>query len=92
MQPFAVDQHLILQIFHLDPHVGKTSDGGKAVGTLKKIPDSGGSPGQGAQHDRPVADGLVPGDSDSAFQGFFRLCDFHKNSSRSSGQLRIWTR
>ena len=42
--------------------------------------------------DRPVADGLVPGDSDSAFQGFLRLCDFHKNSSRSSGQLRIWTR
>ena len=92
VQPFAVDQHLILQILHLDPHVGKTSDGGKAVGTLKKIPDSGGSPGQGAQHDRPVADGLVPGDSDSAFQGFLRLCDFHNNSSRNCGQLRIWIR
>ena len=68
-RPAAVDDHRRAVVLHLGPegHDGAAGAGHVVAGA--ETGDGGGALGQGGQEQRPVGDGLVPGDGQGAGQG-----------------------
>ena len=57
-----MNQDLFPVGIHADPHGAETIDGRKTVSAAQETADSGGTFGQGAEHDTSVRDGFIAGD------------------------------
>ena len=54
-------------VFNIDSQLSETGNSGKAVLTLEKMGDFGGSLCQGAKHNGPMGYGFVPGNGNFSF-------------------------